>query len=122
MRKWVGKAFLLLNLMAAWALVAYIVSRGFQPDNAFTPTDLISIVLSALGVTLAVLTIFLAILAFWGYNSFKDVAKEVATKVARQTAEEVAGRQARSIQDQESGQGDGDEYASAATDKSPDHR
>ena len=114
---WVGRCFVGLNVLAAWALLAYIVTRGFSLGTAaapFTSVEFISLILGALAVMIAVLTVFLAVLALWGYNSLREAAREIATAEAKRTAEEVAGRTTRTLQDQESGQGSGDEYARAA--------
>lgn len=119
---WLGRVFVGFNVLAAWGLLAYIVSRGFELGTKFTAVELLSLILGALAVMIAVLTVFLAVLALWGYNSLREaakeiattVAKDIATTVAKRTAEEVAGRTTRTLQDQEFGQGSGDEYARAA--------
>ncbi len=111
---WFGRIFIAANVVAAWALCAYIVSRGFETGAKYTSAELITIVLAALAVMIAVLTIFLAVLALWGYKSLREVARETASQVAKETAEEIAGRTVRTLQDQEVGQGSGDEYANAA--------
>ena len=62
--------------------------------------DLVIIILVALSVMLAVLTIFLAVLGIWGYTQLKHDAREVAEKVAKEEvpgiAKPVAARQVQS--------------------------
>lgn len=63
--------------------------------------DLITIILTAVAVLLAAVTVIIALLAFWGYNSIREsaekVAKETAERVAARTAEPVAARVALQV-------------------------
>lgn len=124
---WPSKLFIGANVLGVWLLVGYMVSRNVEAGGGIDGADLVTIVLTALAVMLAILTIFLASLAVWGYASIREaagriaaevaerIAAEVAEKTAKETAAEVAARTSREIQDQESGQADGDEYADAAS-------
>ena len=60
--------------------------------------DLVVIILTALGVMIAVATIVLAALAIWGFSTLREeasrIAREVAPAAAREAAEPVAARTA----------------------------
>lgn len=116
---WLSKIFIGANVVGVWLLVGYMVSRNAESGGGIGGADLVTIVLAALAVMLAILTIFIASLAVWGYASIREaagkIAADVAQNTAKMTATEVAARTSREIQDQESGQADGDEYADAAS-------
>ena len=78
----------------------YIGSRGLaSPPTGWEYKDLIAIVLTALAVILAALTIGIGALAIWGYTTIREAAIDAAeTKAdasARDIAESVATRVAR---------------------------
>lgn len=60
------------------------------PTQGLEYKDFIGIVLTAFAVMIAVLTVFLAVAAVWGYSSIKDGAHEMAQKTAMKVANEVA--------------------------------
>ncbi len=88
--------FAVLNLGLVVLVVFWILK---SPATALSSPsleykDFVSILLTAIGVMIAVLTIFLAVVALWGYAQLKEEARRVADDVARevgkQSAEEVA--------------------------------
>jgi hypothetical protein len=99
----VAIAFLVLCNVALGILVLYFLSRGYQPPPKASQTieykDFISILLTGLAVMIAVMTVFLAAAAIWGYERIRRdvlVAAEVeARKVATAVSTVVATRTAR---------------------------
>lgn len=99
---------MVLALNGAFALfLIYFISRGWgSPGGApLEYKDFISIILSALAVMLAALTLFVAVAAIWGFaalreearSSAEQEARETATKVATEVAESVAARTALDV-------------------------
>jgi len=90
---WTSKFFIVVNVFLGWLLVGYMVSRHIGYGGDIKGADLVTILLTALAVMLAILTIFLASLAVWGYASIREasdrIAKDVASEVAKKTATEV---------------------------------
>jgi hypothetical protein len=86
----------LLNI--AFAIMAlYFIFRGGVVTPASQPLeykDFVSILLTALGVMIAVAALFVAFFAIWGYKSAKELISEIAEKAARDTAQSVALRTA----------------------------
>lgn len=76
--------------------------------------DYVSILLTAIGVMIAILTLFLAIAAIWGYAQIKNEAtrwaQKTATKSAKETAERIIPQEVarfyREMTDKESSQND----------------
>lgn len=103
---WGGlQIFLAVINVAGISVCAWLLSRtGFSgsivQQGATTPSidykDYTAILLTALGVMIAVLTLFLAIAAIWGYSQIKreatDWAKKTAKDIAEKTAKEEAGK------------------------------
>lgn len=58
--------------------------------NGIEFKDLITIVLTAIAVLLAAVTIIIALLAFWGYSSIREAAVKSAQETAKRVAETVA--------------------------------
>ena len=68
----------------------YVATRGVTAEKGWTPESLVTIVLAALAVLLAVVTIFLAAFAFWGYNALRRGSETMSAQVAERVAREVA--------------------------------
>jgi len=88
---WGNRLSIFLNVvlfvLAGW----FITTRGLQPaPNGFTYQDLVTVLLTAIAVILAAVTVFVALVALWGYNALKENAKSAAEAAARETAEETA--------------------------------
>jgi len=76
-----------LNIFLAAVLFYLIIRGGLVPDpGGIEFKDLITIILTAIAVLLAAVTIFIGVLAVWGYSSIR----EAATKIAQETADHVA--------------------------------
>jgi hypothetical protein len=91
-----------LGIANAAVISVWICSKGGffisipQPAVGSTGVDykdFVPILLTAIGVMIAIFTLFLAIAAIWGYTQIKD---ETA-KVAKETAEKVAAEEAKKI-------------------------
>lgn len=124
-----GLKLFTLACVAVFSIVGVIylprlLSAGVSVPSVFSPTDFITIVLSALTAILAALAIILAIAGVVGYVQIKTAALETAERVARETVERVAGRVATEVatraMDQfttaRSGNGEGDAVARAEGD------
>lgn len=59
--------------------------------------DFISIVLTALAVIIAALTVFVAVAAIWGFTALREEARATAERVATSTASGTAERLATKI-------------------------
>ena len=70
----------LIVLLLSGAALMYVIQAGsglaFMPSDKISPSDFISIILSALGVTLAALALFLGGLAIIGWSAFEDRVKQ----------------------------------------------
>jgi hypothetical protein len=104
MSKWINWAFTFVN--ASLMLVAgfFIATRGIAPaSQGFEYKDLIAIILTVLAVILGAVTLFMALIAIWGYNAIReaaqlaarDAAKDIARVVAKDVAQAVATREAQ---------------------------
>ncbi len=75
--------------LALFSIGAYFMfTRGIGKNGGWTPVELVTIMLTALGVMVAVLTLFIAILAVWGFSRLSDEARDKAEKVAKIVAEQ----------------------------------
>ncbi|MBI5264612.1 MAG: hypothetical protein HY852_22690 [Bradyrhizobium sp.] len=123
MTRRVAIAFLVLCNVALGILVLYFLSRGYQPPPKDAQTieykDFISILLTGLAVMIAVMTVFLAAAAIWGYERIrKDVleaAEKEARTVAKDVAQTVAVRTARDVSPSETTSGQADALVEALT-------
>lgn len=89
--EWGNRLTLLLNVVLFGIAFWFVCTRGLQSaPQGFSYQDLITILLTAIAVILAAVTIFVALVALWGYTALKENAKAAAEKVARDTAEETA--------------------------------
>ncbi len=85
------------------------------PSNGIEYKDLVSLLLAALSAMIAVLTIFLAVAALWGYTALKEGAHKVAAQEARDVAATVALRAVAAREAQATPRlGGGDDYGAAA--------
>jgi predicted membrane protein len=79
--------------------VLYFLSHRYLLPSKDAQTieykDFISILLTGLAVMIAVMTVFLAGAAIWGYERIRKEAREVAEKEAQKVASAVATRVAR---------------------------
>jgi uncharacterized membrane protein len=93
---------ILIGIVNAALIVVWLYSKGgfylkaSEQQAVGTPLDynnFVPILLTAIGVMIAVLTVFLAIAAVWGYTQIKDET----TKTAKETAKETAKVEARKL-------------------------
>lgn len=74
--------------LALFGVGAYFVlTRGIGQSQGWSAVELVTIMLAALGVMVAVLTLFVAVLAIWGFGRLSEEARDKAGKVARDVAE-----------------------------------
>lgn len=104
-RRWGNRLLLGLNLVVLAGGLWVIGAFGVKHDaGGWSYQDLVSILLTAIGVLLAIVALFVAFLAIWGYTTLKelaaniarDAAEKEARRVAASTAETVAARTAMS--------------------------
>jgi hypothetical protein len=102
-------AFLIVFNVALGILVLYFLMRGYRPPPKDAQTieykDFISILLTGLAVMMAVGTIMIAAAAVWGFEAIRKevrvsadaVARETATRIAKEVAGPIAARTAREV-------------------------
>jgi hypothetical protein len=95
--------------VALGLLVLWFLARGYKPlpkeAQALEYKDFISILLTGLGLMMAVGTVMLAAAAIWGFEAIRKeirisadaIARETATLVAKEVAGPVAARTAREV-------------------------
>jgi cytochrome b subunit of formate dehydrogenase len=83
-------------ILCGWALWRVGLSNP-QPIGTLEYKDLIAIILTALGVMIAILAALFAVLAIWGFNQIRDQAVAAASKAARKTAEPIAKAEANDV-------------------------
>ena len=98
MTRWGNRVLLFLNIVLLLGSILYFGTHPLhKSDDGIEYKDLISIILSVLAVILGALTIFVAVLAIWGYNSIREesfrAAGVAAEATARKVAEEVTPRE-----------------------------
>jgi hypothetical protein len=96
--KWANRVLFFCNAVVLAVAVLYFGLHPLKSGiESIESKDLITIVLGAVAVLLAAVTIFIAVLAIWGYNSIREesvkAAVAAAEKEARNTAEAVASRE-----------------------------
>jgi len=97
MRRWLMALTTATALIFLALQVYFYVSRGMVlPHGGWSGYELVVLILIALSVMLATLTIFLAVLGIWGYQAIRAGAVQRAETVARETAAPIASREARS--------------------------
>jgi hypothetical protein len=118
-------AFLIAFNIALGVLVLYFLMRGYQPPPKETQTieykDFISILLTGLAVMMAVGTIMIAAAAVWGFEAIRKevrisadaVARETATRIAREVAGPIATRTAREVGPSDTSPGEAGELVDA---------
>jgi hypothetical protein len=92
-----------------------------EPVGTLEYKDLIAIILSALGVMIAILAALVAIAAVWGFKQIqsdvteaaRNMARQIAETEARKVAEQTATRVSTELGNQKSS-GLGDDYGRAA--------
>jgi len=94
--RWGNRLLFLLNLALLAVATWFVGTRGLDaPTGGWTYQELVATLLTAIGVLLAIVAFFVALLAIWGYNSLKESASTVAAAraeiVADRVAREVAG-------------------------------
>ena len=103
MIKWGNRILFSVNILALVVALLYFGWKPLVPGHEnIEYKDLIAIILTALAVLLAAVTLFVAAMAIWGYNSIRQesvraavsAAEAEATRVAKNTAQAVASREA----------------------------
>lgn len=114
MIRWANQLLLFVNVLALFAAVFYF---GLQPLKAnhdgIEYKDLVTIILAAVAVVLAAVTLFVAVMAIWGYNSIREESVKAAVREAvkaaeaeaKNTAQVVASREAVAMLDVLKGDG-----------------
>ena len=98
MARWANRILLLLNVIALMIAIRYFGLWPLLPNtDGIEYKDLITIILAALAVILAAVTIFIAVMAVWGYNAIRESAEKAAREVAKDVAQTVAAREAESL-------------------------
>jgi hypothetical protein len=79
-------SLILAFLIGAAALALVHWSTGVQPSvkAELSQVDVVTIVLGALGVMIAILTLFLAVLALYGWATFRSIIEERFDEAMRQ--------------------------------------
>lgn len=107
----------IVNAILIGILFVYIRANRhavMTPTNGLEYKDFLSILLTALGVMIAVLTLFLAVIAIWGFSALRDEARRIALEEARRTAGSVATRTTSALDDQRGPSTAGGDYGEAA--------
>jgi hypothetical protein len=80
-----GVYFLLsaINIALFLAGLYFIMTRGVAFGQGWSAVELVTVMLTALGVMVAVLTLFVAILAVWGFTRLSEEAKDKAEHVTQ---------------------------------------
>lgn len=93
---WPNRILFVINIvlagLAAWAIAQY--GLGPAPEG-WRWGDLVIILLVAISVVLAALTIFLGVLAVWGYTQIRGDARRQAATTAREEVPAIARAEAR---------------------------
>lgn len=88
---WANRLLLLFNVILLALGGWFVATRGISPaPKGWSYQDLITILLTAIAVLLAAVTVFIALAALWGYNTLKESAKSTAETIAREVAEQAA--------------------------------
>lgn len=100
--QWGNRLLLFLNIALLLVLGAYLGTRGFsQPSAGWEYKDLVAVLLTAVGVLLAATTLFVGILAIWGYTTIRESAERSANATAEAAAKAVAADVARAVASRE---------------------
>ena len=98
MIRWANRILLMMNAILLVFGLLYFGFRGLDlHPNGIEYKDLITIILTAIAVLLASVTIFVALMAIWGYSTIRDAAEKAAREVATDVAQTVAAREAQAI-------------------------
>jgi hypothetical protein len=97
--EWLNRLLLVTNILLVALVGGYLATRGIErPPKGLQYADVVTIILAAVAVMLAIVTLFVGILALWGYRAMRqgaeNTAREVGAKVA-DVATPVAIREAR---------------------------
>jgi hypothetical protein len=97
-----NRALLVVNIGLVIVVLYFLGTRGLGlPASNFEYKDLIAIILTALAVILAAVTIFVAGLAIWGYTTIRESAERAAVATAEEAAKLVAADVARATASRE---------------------
>lgn len=95
---WANKLIFGLNVLVLALGLWFLGTRGLErPPAGWHYQDLVTILLAAIGVLLAGVTAFVAILALWGYSAVKSEARAAASAVAEEHARNTASEVARAV-------------------------
>lgn len=98
MIRWANRILLMMNAILIVFGLLYFGFHGLDlHPNGIEYKDLITIILTAIAVLLASVTIFVALMAIWGYTSIREAAEKSAREVATDVAQTVAAREAQTI-------------------------
>lgn len=102
MTRWVNRILLFLNVCALIIAFLYFGFHGiYSVDHGIEYKDLVTIILTAIAVLLAAVTLFVAAMAIWGYNSIREESVKAAVKAADAKAAEIAKNVAESVASRE---------------------
>lgn len=99
--RWGNRVLLSVNIALTVILVIFFSTRKLNTSDNIEYKDLIVIVLTALAVLLAVVTLFVAALAIYGYATLRDLAVQTAKSTAEEVAPPAAAREAEAIMQRE---------------------
>ena len=95
---WINRVFVITNTILFVLFIYSICARPIIPfEDGWKYQDFVTILLACCAVILAGVTIFVALIAIWGYNAIREAAekasREVASDIAKDIAQVVAARE-----------------------------
>lgn len=88
-----GLGFLVGEIVCVFHYAKVHLVTGAIPEATMNYADLVTIILTALGVMFALVSIILAVVAVWGYKGLKDEIAKNAAKIAAESADKEVKRQ-----------------------------
>ena len=95
--RWGNRALFFMNLSLCIMFLWIFSTRSLTPSTGIEYKDLIVIVLTAVAVLLAAVTLFVGALAIYGYATLRDLAERTAKDTAERVAPAAAAREAEVI-------------------------
>ena len=96
MEKWFNRLLLFCNLSLLGVVGYYLATRGLKPQSTgWDYKDFVNTLLGSVAVLLAAVTVFVALVAIWGYTAIRESAERAAREVATNVAQAVATREAQ---------------------------
>ena len=106
--RWANRILFFLNAILCVVFLAFFSSRSLKPSTEIEYKDLIVILLTAIAVLLAAVTLFVGVIAIFGYSTIRDQASRLAVATAKKTATDTeAAKAARESEEQDAQKGVG---------------